>query len=362
MLPARGNEEGGASAPAAETTRTPNVPPPLRRRGRHRTDADTAPSPTEAPTELLAPVVDSDPETDTDAADTEDAGERRGRRGRRSRRRRGDVNENVPESGEDTLLVGAEPVAVTDVEAEEEEAAELPPLPSVPVFVAPLLVPPAQAPADGALLPRVSARLDTSGPGQAKIVVNDVPHLPFVFFVNTEEATDGATVDRELAGAASAGVHLYSGVVYLPFQNAYGNRSFGAADAFVQQVLAADPDAFILPRLQCVPTNFWARTHEDQMAHYADGTDGDVSLASSAFWADCVDAIDALISHFADPATPGGDRVIGFHLDRGEWFYDAAAGYDVSEVNRAAFGNYLPREVSAGLPSAGRVGAERGGF
>ena len=52
----------------------------------------------------------------------------------------------------------------------------------------------------------------------------------------------------------------------------------------------ADPDGYLLPRLQFVPTNFWARTHPDQMARYADGSEGDVSLASPEFWADCVDA------------------------------------------------------------------------
>ena len=135
--------------------------------------------------------------------------------------------------------------------------------------------------------------------------------------------------------------------MYLPLRNAYGDRSFGAIDALVQQILTADPDGYVLPRLQFFPTNYWARTHADQMARYAGGEEGDVSLASTEFWADCMDALDALIAHFADPATPGGDRILGFHLDRGEWFYDAEAGYDVSQPNTLAFQNWLHAKYQA---------------
>ena len=96
-----------------------------------------------------------------------------------------------------------------------------------------------------------------------------------------------------------------------------------------------------------MPTNYWARTHPDQMARYADGSEGDVSLASPEFWADCVDAVEALIAHFADPNTPGGDRVIGFHLERGEWFYDAQSGPDLSAPNREAFQHWLQAKYQA---------------
>ena len=33
--------------------------------------------------------------------------------------------------------------------------------------------------------------------------------------------------------------------------------------------------------------------------------------------------------------------MIGFHLDRGEWFYDASSGYDLSQANQIAFQNWL---------------------
>ena len=332
-----------AEAPVAETEAIgEDAAAPRRRRSRRRGEKL-------APVETETPINESPPAPDAveaaDEAETTDEGGKRSRRGRSRRRRRGDdpiTADELLENADRSLLL-SEPVAVVTEEEDLDDLSALPLLaPAPPAFVAPALVPPVLAPPDGALLPRVRASLQPAqGGGLARIVVNDQSHAPYLFFVNAETASSGDVVDDQIRQAAAVGIHLFSSVIYLPFKNAYGDRSFGATDALLQQMLAADPDAFILPRLQCVPTNFWARTHPDQLARYADGSEGDASLASAEFWADAVDALDALITHLSDPATPGGDRVIGFHLDRGEWFYDAAAGFDLSEPNKIAFQNWL---------------------
>ena len=286
--------------------------------------------------DLEAPVVEEGETAEEDAART-------GKRSRRSRRRRGDRDEPTTEmleaAGAPLLL----DETVTPVTPEEDEDDSLPawPPPAPPVYFAPKIVSAVIPPADSAQGVRVSARVVHPDKGLARIAVDGAEHLPYFFFVNTETARDEATVDTQIREAAASGIHLFSGVMYLPLRNAYGDRSFGTVDALLQQVLTADPEGFLLPRLQFVPTNYWVRTHDDQMARYGDGSEGDVSLASTEFWADCVDALDALIAHFADPSTPGGDRVLGFHLDRGEWFYDASAGYDVSLPNQTAFQHWL---------------------
>lgn len=329
--------EAIAEEPAALDA-VPEAPSlPARRRGsRRRTEQATAPVVPTAETE--APIAsEAAPEL---AEEADDDSARRGRR-RRSRRRRGGEIESAEDVVEGSLLPEE---VVQEVPGDEDlalDAALL--LPTVPRYSAPPLVPPALAPAEGALLPRVSARVahPADGRGLAQIVANEQAHAPFFFFVNTETASSGDVVDSQLRAAAAANIHLYSGVMYLPFKNVHGDRSFGAIDALLQQIINADPNAFVLPRLQCVPTNYWARTHPDEMARYADGSEGDASMASTAFWADSVEAIEALIAHLADPATMGGDRVIGFHLDKGEWFYDREAGYDYSAPNVTAYQNWL---------------------
>ena len=320
-----------------------------RRRGRRR-GAAPAPEPeTETPAELPdveAPVVDSElgeePKTEGEEG-------KRGRR-RRGGRRRGNEEPTTEmlEAAGAALIVGGEEDALTETPDEDEDDTLLDFAPSsLPTFVAPPIVPPVLPPAGESGAPRLTARVQQSVQGLARIVTNQTEHLPYFFFVNTETAEDAAVVRDQIADAAANGIHLFSGVMYLPLRNAYGERSFAAIDDLIRTFLRADPDGYVLPRLQCVPTNYWVRTHPDQLAKYADGTEGDVSLASSEFWADCVDALEALVAHFADPETPGGDRVLGFHLDRGEWFNDAQAGYDVSEPNGTAFQHWLHAKYQA---------------
>ena len=335
------------AAPAPGTERTGSS----RRRGRRRTTAAEADAAAETLPDLEAPVADTagteavstDPPAET--ATEEGEGRRRGR-GRRSRRRRGQ-DDVILESVDLTETGMVLPDVTDDEEAEEEVAAFVPP-PTTPVYAPPPLVPPVMSLPAGAPIPRVAAavRPDPQG-GLSQIVIDGETHPPYFFFVNAEAAERGEVVDSQIRQAAQSGLHIYSGVMYLPLRNAYGDRSFGAIDALVQQVLDADPDGYILPRLQFVPTNYWARTHPDQMARYADGSEGDVSLAAPDFWADCVDALEALIAHFADPNTAGGDRVIGFHLERGEWFYDAQSGPDLSAPNREAWQRWLQARYQA---------------
>ncbi len=348
-------EDTAETAAAVVAGTVPETVPAPRRRGRRRGAAPVTETPTETeafaetPAELPdveAPVIDSELGEEP-KAEGEDS--KRGRR-RRGGRRRGNeepTTEMLEAAGAALIVGGEEDVqAETPDEDEDDTLLDFAP-PSLPTFIAPPIVPPVLPPADDSAAPRLSASVQTKAQGLARIVTNGAAHLPYFFFVNTETAEDPAVVSAQIADAAANGIHLFSGIFYLPLRNALGERSFAAADALVQTFLRADPDGYVLPRLQCVPTNYWVRTHLDQLAKYADGTEGDVSLASTEFWADCVDALDALIAHFADPETPGGDRVLGFHLDRGEWFSDAQAGYDVSEPNGTAFQHWLHAKYQA---------------
>ncbi len=336
-LEAAADTEALEAAPAAPGAGTGS----RRRRGRRR-----GPELPDAAPVIEAEAADAEDagiaETDAAEDDAPDGTEKTGKRARRGRRRRGGLEEVTTEmleaAGSSLLL---EEVAETEAVEDDDDALVVYPPPAAPTYTAPLLVARALPPAEEVSAPRVSASLAVQTRGLSKIRVNGTDHAPYFFFVNTETARDGETVDAEIRDAAANGIHLFSGVMYLPLRNAYGERSFGAIDALVSQVLAADPDGYLMPRLQFVPTNYWARTHPDQLARYTNGEEGDVSLASTEFWADCVDALDALIAHFNDPSTPGGDRVIGFHLDRGEWFYDLTSGYDVSQPNQIAFQNWL---------------------
>jgi hypothetical protein len=329
--------ESPSAAVAPDTEEVPaNAPNPRsrRRRGAKRPEAaviiSTGDEPAAADPEsmLLDLNLDNEPVDDAGASDDERKRSRRSRRG--GRRRSGRQSDG--ELGEET------DAEVTAADIEEVD-------PDVPVFStpapawkAPLLVPTAESLGLSPLRLRATAVLADDASG---FEINGVYYGPELFFVNAETAANPEVVSEQIKLAASIGIHLHSGVAYLPLKNAFGVRSFSGIEALINQVLDSDPDGYIFIRLQCVPTNFWARTHPDEMSVYSDGSNGDVSFASQAFWQDTVEAIAALLEYLADPATRGGDRVVGIHLDKGEWFNDANAGYDYSAPNKLAYQNWL---------------------
>ena len=285
-------------------------------------------------------VEDTAEESDaTVSTDSDEDGGKRGKRRRGGRRRRGQ-SDSVEITEATTLLVDSDIEIADEIEEDEDIFAVLA-TPPAPIFTAQKLVPTLDPSADQKQV-TTSASLSIGTHGSVpQINVAGKHYPPLFFFVNTEAAEDGEVVNQQISLAASAGIHLFSAVMYLPLKNAYGVRSFGTVDALLQQILTADPDALIVPRLQFVPTNYWVRTHADEMAVFSDGNDAENSMTSAEFWSDAVGALSELVEHFADPTTVGGDRVIGFHLDRGEWFHDAARGPDLSEVNQRAFRHWL---------------------
>jgi uncharacterized protein (UPF0147 family) len=256
--------------------------------------------------------------------------QKRSRRSRRGgRRRTGRVSEGDKAVDVETADV---------VETLEDDDPLIPLFTPTQVWKAPDLVP---SPAALGLSPAALLTSATLADDVSGLIINGSFYGPEFFFVNAETADDPEVVGSQIALAASVGLHLHSGVAYLPLKNAYGNRSFTSVETLLKQLQASDADGYLVIRLQLVPTNFWARTHPEEMAKYSDGSDGDVSFASKVFWSDSVDAVSALVHFLADPATVGGDRVIGIHLDKGEWFNDANAGYDLSAPNKDLFQSWL---------------------
>ena len=90
------------------------------------------------------------------------------------------------------------PEEVAEVEApdDDDDALVVYPPPAAPTYAAPLLVARALPPADDAGVPRVTASArSVQTRGLSKIRVNGTDHAPYFFFVNTETARDGETVD-----------------------------------------------------------------------------------------------------------------------------------------------------------------------
>jgi hypothetical protein len=190
-------------------------------------------------------------------------------------------------------------------------------------------------------LPKVSVAQNNGVP---ELLVNGAPVLPAFLFVNVDVA-DEPEVAREIAvrqirRAYASGVRLFTLLAHLPWKRKAGDRRFDSLDDAFSLVAENAPDALVLPRLIFSPPTSWERANPDEMATYANGEFGDVSIGSDAFWkGEAKDALRAAIEHLAE-----GDhasRTLGVYLEHGEWFQSKGVGADRSPANVAAFRAWL---------------------
>jgi hypothetical protein len=302
--------EAGDTAPAADQAAAPPTPEAAdtgttqRVRGvRRRTEA--APPP---PATIAVPVI----ETPAPAEGEEGTGRKRVRGLRR-----------------------AAPAAATVAEAAPPTAV---PLPATATPSAPL--PPIYQPLPAETLARLPEARIVVRKNVPELVINGEARLPLWFFVNTEDFDARDVAQREIRLAYEAGVRIFTILSHLPWRTRSGERRHDVLDEALQFVADNAPEALILPRLIFSPPASWERAHPEEMAAYADGETGDVSIASRAFWeGEAEEALRAAVEHVAEG--PHAGRVWGFYLEHGEWFYEKGRGYDLSEANQQGFRAWL---------------------
>src|SRR5262249_2325730 len=169
--------------------------------------------------------------------------------------------------------------------------------------------------------------------------INGVPRPPIIFFGNVEGEKETRRVVSEAKRAAESGVHLYSTLVEIPCPLSPDDHVYELLDTRLQCFLEADPDSYVMPRLVFVPAPGWMRQYPHEVTHDSDGNSADPSIASHRYWADVEHALSAVIEHLQK--TTYGERVFGYHLERGELFNPVDNGYDRSFANREAFRDWL---------------------
>jgi hypothetical protein len=146
-------------------------------------------------------------------------------------------------------------------------------------------------------------------------------------------------VASQVKRAATAGVRLFSTLVEIPSPLPPVDAVYDNLDARLQALLDAEPKGYLMPRLMFVPAPGWLKSYPNEVSQYAGGKSGDPSIASDRFWKDVEFALESIVEHIK--RMPYGNRVIGYHLERGEWFNPADNGYDRSYANREAFRDWL---------------------
>ncbi|MBC8135472.1 MAG: hypothetical protein H8F28_06250 [Fibrella sp.] len=326
----RGRGGNGAETTSVETQEITPDSGPQRKRG-PRVLARTLPLP------ALPVSADTAPATSDDApAESSVPGRKRGIRVPRTMRRilTPDGVTIVTEAQAASLLG-----SVLVVSAEIGEGATIAPI--APIF-APVV--PEYAPLPTETLERLPQVSVMQNNGVPELLVNGAPVLPAFLFVNTEVA-DEPEVAREIAvrqiqRAYASGVRLFTLLAHLPWKRKAGDRRFDSLDQVFALVAANAPDALVLPRLIFSPPASWERTNPDDMAAFANGEFGDVSIGSELFWKnEAKDALRAAIEHLAE--SEHAARTLGVYLEHGEWFQSKGVGADRSSANTAAFRAWL---------------------
>ena len=128
--------------------------------------------------------------------------------------------------------------------------------------------------------------------------------------------------------SAAVGVPFVSFPLGMPWPRPGEDVDWNAIDAACQDVLDANPEALLLPRLGLDPPLWWRESHPDDVMVWDVGAPphGGVVVGSPDYLHDAAERLTALIEHVEGRF---GQRVAGYHpcgQNTGEWFYQDTWG------------------------------------
>lgn len=167
---------------------------------------------------------------------------------------------------------------------------------------------------------------------------------PFFFFGNAQTSDAEERVFKQIMQAARAGVNLYSLLLTLRIDESGATETLGAIRYWIRLVQDVNPDAYFVWRIVPVPGRDWQQRFPEAVPRFADGTVGQPSVCSDKWWQAAEKVIFDLVR--AVEESDEGERVLGYHLDRGEWFYSESSGYDTSTSALELFREWLRRRYS----------------
>ena len=185
----------------------------------------------------------------------------------------------------------------------------------------------------------VDCRVQKDAAGVPRLMVNGAIEPPLFFFGNNGNGSP--VIFEEMAKARKVGVRLIQVGMELPWG--------GSCTGVLEQVIAANPDALILPRISMYPPVWWVKEHKVSMilpeqGQLKAGKRGGLASPSSedlnAAWKHQLELLIRFIQ-----STPLRSHIVGYHptyLNTGEWFYpDSATQYtDFSVDSRAHFARW----------------------
>jgi len=170
--------------------------------------------------------------------------------------------------------------------------------------------------------------------GAPTLFINGVPQPAIVFWGPAGEGQpqyyDGIDFVVNLAKAGT-GVHIYSFPTDLGWTGP-NQHDYSIIDRNMGKVVEADPEGFIIPRVDCNSPVWWDKLHPGELTIYDDGEvdkNAKASYASDLWRAEVGEALERCIRHVMGSGY--GEHVIAYHVCvgyTGEWNrYRAQDGY-----------------------------------
>lgn len=165
---------------------------------------------------------------------------------------------------------------------------------------------------------------------------------PLLFFGNPFERGAEERVLEQMKRAAEAGVSIFSIIVPLVIDDAGANRAQETIRRWIQQVTEFKPDALFIWRLAITPGRDWHERYPEAIPRFQDGTTGEPSVCATRWWDNAAVVLFDLVRSLEE--SEEGAQILGYHLDRGEWFYSESSGYDTSSAALESFRLWIKKK------------------
>jgi hypothetical protein len=171
--------------------------------------------------------------------------------------------------------------------------------------------------------------------GLPQIVIENTIVPPVMFFGAPYDEARAENCFEQIKKATQNGIHLCSLLIEFPVDSEHAQNAFDLADYLLQKCVEIDPDIYIVFRLVFAGAAGWEQKYPTAAYRYADGSPAEPSVSDDAFWSDAQRLLGAFVRGLS--GLQNARRIIGIHLDRGEWFQNAEWGYDTSSSGEKAF-------------------------
>lgn len=175
--------------------------------------------------------------------------------------------------------------------------------------------------------------------GVPVLVKNQKAISPMIFHASALDEKSLATVLDEVKIAAEHGVHTFSVLVDLDVNQESVNDSVSFAGYMIKSIAAVDPDAQVTLRVAFASPADWERRFPSAVYRELGGATAEPSMCDDEYWSEAEACIRRLVGLLRK--VDSDQRIVGVHLERGEWFLPEDRGYDISKAAERKFRAWL---------------------